>query len=43
MTLGPIEVLVEAESDWSEQTEPLVFASEYGSIFAAPVAPLWDF
>ncbi len=27
---GPIEVLVEAESDWSEGTEPLVFASEYG-------------
>ena len=27
---GPIEVLVEADSDWSEQTEPLVFTSKYG-------------
>ena len=27
---GPIEVLVEADSDWSEQTEPLVFTSSYG-------------
>ena len=27
---GPIEVLVEAESDWSNQTEPMVFASKYG-------------
>jgi len=27
---GPIEALVVAESDWSEQTEPLVFTSKYG-------------
>jgi type 1 glutamine amidotransferase len=27
---GPIEVLVEAESDWSNQTEPMVFTSKYG-------------
>jgi len=27
---GPIEVLVESESDWSNQTEPLVFTSKYG-------------
>ena len=27
---GPIQVLVEADSDWSKQTEPLVFTSKYG-------------
>ena len=27
---GPIQVLVEADSDWSKRTEPLVFTSEYG-------------
>jgi len=27
---GPIEVLVEADSDWSKRTEPLVFTSQYG-------------
>jgi len=26
----PIEVLVTAESDWSEQTEPIVFVRDYG-------------
>lgn len=27
---GPINVLVEADSDWSKQTEPLAFTLEYG-------------
>ena len=27
---GPINVLVEADSDWSHKTEPLVFTLEYG-------------
>lgn len=27
---GPINVLVQADSDWSKQTEPLVFTLEYG-------------
>lgn len=27
---GPINVLVEADSDWSKKTEPLVFTVEYG-------------
>jgi len=27
---GPINVLVSADSDWSEQTEPMVFTSTYG-------------
>jgi len=27
---GPINVLVEADSDWSHKTEPLVFTVEYG-------------
>ena len=27
---GPIQVLVEADSDWSKRTEPLVFTSKYG-------------
>ena len=27
---APIEVLVEADSDWSEKTEPLVFVRSYG-------------
>jgi type 1 glutamine amidotransferase len=27
---APITVLVEAESDWSKKTEPLVFVAEYG-------------
>lgn len=27
---GPIEVLVTADSDWSDRTEPLVFTSKYG-------------
>jgi type 1 glutamine amidotransferase len=26
----PIKVLVEADSDWSKKTEPLVFVREYG-------------
>lgn len=27
---GPIQVLVQADSDWSKQTEPLAFTLEYG-------------